>query len=253
MDVVVDTLTKEVSQTLLGDTAESGGGFGGVLSGSATTNAANIVQHSAAPTAPANPVLDANDPYEACAYSKETSRETPSKMVLLDIVHFDNTWVWGGNDKLQLPLPKCFWKNRSFPAYGTSRYFQFFRGSFHIKIQVNAAAGSAGSFVVVYVPNDHYQSWNNKDLILHTMFNWPHVIFNVATMTEADLYIPYINTHNLANTDSSDCGWVVVTPFTHLEVASTTTNTLDIAVFGSLVDFQFQGPRPYTDLPSDSQ
>ncbi|AIU94297.1 polyprotein [pasivirus A3] len=253
MDVVVNALTKEASETLLGATSESGGGFGGVLSGSVTTNAANVVQHSVAPSAPAHPVLDANDAYEACAYSKETSRENPSKMILLAIVNFDHTWDWGQNDKLQLALPKAFWKNHSFPAYGTSRYFQFFRGSFHIKIQANAAAGTSGSFIVVYVPNDHYPCWNNRELIMATMFNWPHVIFNVATMTEADLYIPYINTHNFANTDSSECGWIVVAPFTHLEVAGATTNILDIAVFGSLVDFQFQGPRPFTELPTVSQ
>lgn len=253
MDVVVNALTKEASETLLGATIESGGGFGGVLSGSVTTNAANVVQHSVAPSAPAQPVMDADDPYEACAYSKETSRENPSKMVLLSIVNFNSEWNWAQNDKLQLPLPKSFWKNNRYPAYGTSRYFQFFRGGFHIKVQVNAAAGSAGSFVVVYVPNDHYPCWNNRDLILSTMFNWPHIIFNVATMTEADLYIPYINTHNFANTDSSDCGWIVITPFTHLEVPTGTTNVLDIAVFGSLVDFQFQGPRPFTALPTDSQ
>nr|ULF99606.1 MAG: polyprotein [Parecho-like virus] len=253
MDIVANALTKEVSETLLGATTESGGGFGGVLSGSVTTNAANVVQHSVAPSAPAQPVLDADDVYEACAYSKETSRENPSKMILLAIVSFDHTWDWGQNDKLQLALPKAFWKNRSFPAYGTSRYFQFFRGSFHIKIQANAAAGTSGSFIVVYVPNDHYPCWNNRELIMATMFNWPHVIFNVATMTEADLYIPYINTHNLANTDSSECGWIVVAPFTHLEVAGATTNILDIAVFGSLIDFQFQGPRPFTELPTISQ
>lgn len=248
MEVVVDTLTQKVSQTLLGDTNESGGGFGGVLSGSVTTNAANVVQHSVSPSAPAQPVMDARDPYEACAYSKETSRETPSKMVLLDIVEFNSEWKWGDPDKLQLGLPRAFWKNTSFPAYGTSRYFQYFRGSFHIKIQANASAGTAGAFVVLYVPNDHYDCWNDKDLILSTMFNWPHVIFNVATMTEADLFIPYINTHNFADTDSTDCGWIIVTPLTHLQVASTTTNVLDVAIFGSLADFQFQGPRPYTPL-----
>lgn len=253
MDVVVNTLTKEASETLLGATTESGGGFGGVLSGSVTTNAANIVQHSVAPSAPAQPVLDADDSYEACAYSKETSRETPSKMVLLKIVSFDSTWKWADNDKAELPLPKAFWPNNKFPAYGTSRYFQFFRGSFHFKVQANAAAGSSGAFVVLYVPNDHYSSWNNKNLMLSTMFNWPHIIFNVATMTEADLFVPYINTHNYANTDSSDCGWLVVTPLTHLEVAIGTTNTLDIAIFGSLIDFQFQGPRPYTELAPSSE
>lgn len=214
------------------------------VSASTTANAGSLTQAAVAPGAPADPVFESLDTSVSMQYSKETGSANIRKMVLL------KTGEWTlqkdyGQEIVNVELPKAFWDDAKQPAHGNTRYFQYMRGSMHFQIQVNAEQGACGAVVAAYLPQAVYRVGLDK-LCFETIFNQPHVIINVATCTQADLFIPYMSDHNYCRIRSDDLGRLLVMVLSPLNVAQgASTNVLDVCIFGSFVELDLQGPIPY--------
>ena len=68
---------------------------------------------------------------------------------------------------------------------------------------------------------------------------------NLAETTQADLCIPYVSDTNYVMTDSSDLGHLRVYVWTPLSMPTGITTQVDVTVLGSLLQLDFQNPRPY--------
>lgn len=212
------------------------------VAASVTTNAGNVVQASVAPTMPFNPDFKMGDDYLSMSYSADTGATNPTKLV--DLRHAN--WLTSHNrthEVFRCTLPEAFWSNNAYPAYGQSRYFAAVRCGFHIQVQLNVNMGTAGCLLVVYLPKTAVVNFNTYTF--STFTNFPHVLMNAATTSQADLYIPYVNNRNFAKTDSDDLGAVFGFVWSALTVPSGSPTTLDVTVFGSLLDLDFQCPRPF--------
>ncbi|BAV53294.1 polyprotein [Ljunganvirus 5] len=211
------------------------------VAASTTTNAGNLVQASVAPTMPFKPDFRNKDNFLSMSYTPDTAPTNPTKMVHL----VNGTWTTSQHRQAlvaQITLPQAFWPNERFPAWGQSRYFAAVRCGFHIQVQLNVNIGSAGCLIAAYMPKSAHDHMSTYTFSSYT--NLPHVLMNAATTSQADLYIPYIFNHNYARTDSDDLGGIYIWVWSALTVPSGSPTTVDVTVFGSLLDLDFQCPRP---------
>lgn len=212
------------------------------VAASTTTNAGNLVQSSVAPTMPFAPDFRNTDDYLSMSYSPETAPTNPTKMVLLGQASWQQSQA-RFTEVFRISLPNAFWSHESQPAYGQSRYFAGVRCGFHLQVQLNVNMGSAGALIVVYMPRTVFINWESYAFGAYT--NLPHIIMNAATTSQADLYIPYINHHNFARVDTDDLGYVLGYVWSALTIPTGSPTSLDVTIFGSLLDLEFQNPRPY--------
>uniref|UniRef100_A0AAU7E2L1 Genome polyprotein n=1 Tax=Rousettus bat picornavirus TaxID=3141905 RepID=A0AAU7E2L1_9VIRU len=246
MSSIVSDLINKVENTLLQNPkTEEAESNSDRVSASTTINAGSIVQAAVAPGAPSKPDMSAIDTFTSMAYSKDTGSENMRKMVKLKTGQW-NTTTGLGTSFLNVELPKAFWDTNKKPAWGPSRYFKFMRGSFHFQIQVNGQQGVCGGLLAVYIPKTLVEKHTTGKMALSTYLNLPHVIMNAATMTQAELFIPYTNSSNYAEIRSSDLGRVAIICWSPLVVSSGSSSTLDVVVYGSFVDLSLQGPIPFT-------
>lgn len=222
------------------------------MSASTTANAASVVQSAVAPGAPPDPIFSAVDVQGSMQYQPSTSSQNIRKMVKL------SNATWHTNNEYAhkvhtVSLPGAFWADPKMPAYGNTRYFEFMRGSMHIQVQVNAEQGAAGALLVVYLPATVWQnSSEGSKLVFETLLNQPHVVLNISTCSQGDLFIPFMSSHNYVPIRSGDLGVVVIYVLGKLNVsAGASTNELDICVFGSFIDLELQGPIPYKPTESE--
>ncbi len=211
------------------------------VAASTTTNAGNLVQASVAPTMPVKPDFKNTDDFLSMSYRSTTAPTNPTKMVHL--AH--GTWTTNQHRQAlvaSITLPQAFWPNQDFPAWGQSRYFAAVRCGFHIQVQLNVNIGSAGCLIAAYMPKTAHDHMNTYTFGSYT--NLPHVLMNAATTSQADLYIPYVFNHNYARTDSDDLGGIYIWVWSALTVPSGSPTTVDVTIFGSLLDLDFQCPRP---------
>lgn len=247
MSSIVSNLLNKVENTLLQNPkVEEQEGDSDRVSASTTVNAGSIVQAAVAPGAPRQPDMSAIDTFSSMAYNKETGSLNMRKMVKLKTGQWTTT-TGVGTTVLNIELPKSFWDAKTKPAWGPSRYFKYMRGSFHFQIQVNGQQGVCGGLIAVYIPKTLIDEHNAGKLALSTYMNFPHVIMNAATMTQADLFIPYTNNQNYAEIRSADLGQVVVLCWSKLTVSSGSSSTLDVVIYGCFVDLSLQGPIPYME------
>lgn len=213
-----------------------------VVQATTTVNTTNLTQHPSAPTIPFTPDFRNVDNFHSMAYDITTGDKNPSKLIRLDTAQ----WQTSYSRQYQITtveLPKSFWNDTRKPAFGQAKYFAAVRCGFHFQVQVNVNQGTAGSALVVYEPKPVIDS--RQYLEFGSLTNLPHVLMNLAETTQADLCIPYVADTNYVKTDSSDLGQLRVYVWTPLSVPTGASNEVDVTVMGSLLQLDFQNPRPY--------
>ncbi|AMB21237.2 polyprotein [Human parechovirus 17] len=213
-----------------------------VVQATTTVNTTNLTQHPSAPTIPFMPDFKNVDNFHSMAYDITTGDKNPSKLVRLDTATWQSSYA-RQHQIMYVNLPSGFWDNSRKPAYGQSKYFAAVRCGFHFQVQVNVNQGTAGSALVVYEPKPVIDS--NQYLEFGSRTNLPHVLMNLAETTQADLCIPYVSDTNYVKTDSSDLGQLKVYVWTPLSIPNGASTDVDVTVMGSLLQLDFQNPRPY--------
>nr|QUJ24289.1 polyprotein [Parechovirus A] len=213
-----------------------------VVQATTTVNTTNLTQHPSAPTIPFTPDFRNVDNFHSMAYDITTGDKNPSKLIRLDTASWQTSY--SRQYKITtVELPKSFWDDTRKPAYGQAKYFAAVRCGFHFQVQVNVNQGTAGSALVVYEPKPVIDS--RQYLEFGSLTNLPHVLMNLAETTQADLCIPYVADTNYVKTDSSDLGQLKVYVWTPLSIPTGASNEVDVTVMGSLLQLDFQNPRPY--------
>nr|QGX86324.1 polyprotein [Human parechovirus 3] len=213
-----------------------------VVQATTTVNTTNLTQHPSAPTIPFTPDFRNVDNFHSMAYDITTGDKNPSKLIRLDTTSWQTSYS-RQYEITTVELPKSFWDDTRKPAYGQAKYFAAVRCGFHFQVQVNVNQGTAGSALVVYEPKPVIDS--RQYLEFGSLTNLPHVLMNLAETTQADLCIPYVADTNYVKTDSSDLGQLRVYVWTPLSVPTGASNEVDVTVMGSLLQLDFQNPRPY--------
>nr|QGX86317.1 polyprotein [Human parechovirus 3]QGX86325.1 polyprotein [Human parechovirus 3] len=213
-----------------------------VVQATTTVNTTNLTQHPSAPTIPFTPDFRNVDNFHSMAYDITTGDKNPSKLIRLDTASWQTSYS-RQYEITTVELPKSFWDDTRKPAYGQAKYFAAVRCGFHFQVQVNVNQGTAGSALVVYEPKPVIDS--RQYLEFGSLTNLPHVLMNLAETTQADLCIPYVADTNYVKTDSSDLGQLRVYVWTPLSVPTGASNEVDVTVMGSLLQLDFQNPRPY--------
>ncbi|BAC23086.1 polyprotein [Human parechovirus 3] len=213
-----------------------------VVQATTTVNTTNLTQHPSAPTIPFTPDFKNVDNFHSMAYDITTGDKNPSKLIRLDTASWQTSYS-RQYEITTVELPKSFWDDTRKPAYGQAKYFAAVRCGFHFQVQVNVNQGTAGSALVVYEPKPVIDS--RQYLEFGSLTNLPHVLMNLAETTQADLCIPYVADTNYVKTDSSDLGQLRVYVWTPLSVPTGASNEVDVTVMGSLLQLDFQNPRPY--------
>lgn len=213
-----------------------------VVQATTTVNTTNLTQHPSAPTIPFTPDFRNVDNFHSMAYDITTGDKNPSKLIRLDTASWQTSYS-RQYEITTVKLPKSFWDDTRKPAYGQAKYFAAVRCGFHFQVQVNVNQGTAGSALVVYEPKPVIDS--RQYLEFGSLTNLPHVLMNLAETTQADLCIPYVADTNYVKTDSSDLGQLRVYVWTPLSVPTGASNEVDVTVMGSLLQLDFQNPRPY--------
>lgn len=213
-----------------------------VVQATTTVNTTNLTQHPSAPTMPFTPDFSNVDTFHSMAYDITSGDKNPSKLTRLE------TGDWGptasrGSKIISVDLPSTFWDNERKPAFGQSKYFAAVRCGFHFQVQINVNQGAAGSALVVYMPKPVID--NETKMEFGAFTNLPHVLMNLAETTQADLCIPYVSDTNYVRTNSSDLGQLRVYVWTPVTMPSSSNTQVDVTVLGSLLQLDFQNPRPY--------
>ncbi|HCJ0834111.1 TPA: capsid protein, partial [Acinetobacter baumannii] len=213
-----------------------------VVQATTTVNTTNLTQHPSAPTMPFSPDFSNVDTFHSMAYDITSGDKNPSKLTRLE------TGDWGptasrGSKIISVDLPSTFWDDERKPAFGQSKYFAAVRCGFHFQVQINVNQGAAGSALVVYMPKPVID--NETKMEFGAFTNLPHVLMNLAETTQADLCIPYVSDTNYVRTNSSDLGQLRVYVWTPVTMPSSSNTQVDVTVLGSLLQLDFQNPRPY--------
>nr|WPV63348.1 MAG: polyprotein [Wenzhou bat picornavirus 1] len=210
-----------------------------------TANAGNIVQAAVQPGGPLSANYSTEDTYTAMAYDMDTAEKNISKLVIIGD-HLEWTNSSGRGERIAYrEFPKDLVESNTMPAYGQSRYFRCVRAGLHICVQVNAALGCSGSLIVVYCPHVYTQSDFGSKVEFGSVLNLPHAILNVATTTQAELFIPYTAYENFVAMESKQMGWVGIYVWTKLGIPDGGPTSLTVSILGSLMNPNFQCPRPY--------
>nr|UUU46282.1 polyprotein [Bat parechovirus] len=231
----VDTLLNDPSTEELNQNADR-------MAATVTANAGNIVQAAVRPGAPLDPHFSNKDPDQAMAYYQSTFADNISKLIPIG----NASWTDNqnrGDSLLSKPLPKALWEYDSMPASGIAKYFKYVRTGFQIMVQINCPSGVAGSALVVYLPKPCVEQ--DGRLEFSTFTNLPHVVLNVATTTQATLFIPYTCHANFVGVGTSDLGAIRVYVWTKLSIPSNSPNEITLTMLAGLIDPNFQCPRPY--------
>lgn len=211
-----------------------------------TVNTGNIVQSAVNPGAPLKPSFDNRDPYTAMAYDPMTSHKNLGKLVtILEPASWANNQNRGARLKF-VELPKHLMYPIDMPGHAQAIYFKYVRTGYHICVQVNAAFGCAGSLIIVYHPDTDTLDTVETKTYFSSFTNLPHTILNLATATQADLFIPHISHKDYVKVNSTEGGRIGVYVWTPLKIPDGGPSSLDVTVLGSLVKPNYQCPKPPT-------
>nr|UYI58755.1 polyprotein [Scotophilus kuhlii parechovirus] len=211
-----------------------------------TVNTGNIVQSAVNPGAPMTPSFDNRDPYTAMAYDPMTAHNNLGKLVTIaEPASWANTQTRGTRLKF-VELPKSLMYPIDMPGHAQAIYFRYVRSGYHICVQVNAAFGCAGSLMIVYHPDTDSLDTVESKTYFSSFTNLPHTILNLATATQADLFIPHISHKDYVKVNSTEGGRVGVYVWTVLKIPDGGPSSLDVTVLGSLIKPNYQCPKPPT-------
>nr|QKE55022.1 MAG: polyprotein [Picornaviridae sp.] len=224
---------------------------------SGSQNAVAATQNPTEVAIAPNATEGTTDDFFSCAYEVGPQGENIERMVYLGNVHwpasatiFQTLWI--------APTPKVFYNNSTLPLHGQVGYFSYMRTGYHFRLQFNPPAGAQGAVVLSwapsgiasFIPEEGQVPQRNKHVDPYTYFNLPYAILNLNTSTEVSLTVPFVHDTNYVDLvhyplDARTGGvlfiWVLA-PF--LSNGGTTSNG---TVFGSLMDLDLQGPRPWTN------
>nr|WPV63346.1 MAG: polyprotein [Shanbavirus A] len=134
---------------------------------------------------------------------------------------------------------KLFMTGRPLAALGS--LWKHYRGDLKITLQCNAPAGAVGAFVAFWVPH-HLLTFQNK-WSTATIFNLPHVVFNVGNMNIATLVVPYTYHKTYMSTGVGDSfGKLYIQVLSKYNVPSNTATGIKISIFGALENLTFTNP-----------
>lgn len=239
MAKLIQNLAKNTIGSLLNDPAteekeQTSDRISGTVSTNATSNTQMAINQRTVFSAPTN----SDDDFLSQAFMKSTQVLNVSKFIHLKTASWATTHA-EEHRLMTIGLPQAFYPSISYPAYGNSRYFRYVRTGFEFEIQVNAPTGSTGCVLVVYYPagTQQTQQWGSYPML-------PSAYINISIASSAKLKVPYVSTTNYVDTDSNDLGHLDVFVFIKYIAPTGTSNTVDVAVFGSMCDNDFQNPRP---------
>lgn len=216
-----------------------------------TANAGNIVQAAVQPGGPLSANFKSDDPYTAMAYDTSTAEKNVSKLVILGSQQEWTNQLNRGQKIAYREFPNNLVTDSSMPAYGPSRYFRAIRTGMHICVQVNAALGCSGSLILFYMPQIYTIADFESKVEFGSVLNLPHAILNVATTTQAELFIPYTSYENFVSMESSALGWIGVYVWTKLGIPDGGPSSLSVSILGSLIEPNFQCPRPFGETNNE--
>lgn len=238
----IKNFAESVTSLLADPTTETSENNSDRVAATTTVNTGNIVQSAVKPGAPMQPSFMTTDPYTAMAYDPMTSHNNLGKLVTIsEPSEWTNTSARGTRLKF-ISLPQDLLYPINMPGHAQAIYFKYIRTGYHICVQVNAAFGCAGSLIVVYQPDNM-----NLDQLASTAYfggftNLPHTILNLATTTQAELFIPHVSHLNYVQTNSTEGGRVGVYVWTPLKVPNGGPSSLSVTILGSLVKPNYQCP-----------
>ncbi|AGH06056.1 polyprotein [Turkey avisivirus] len=216
-----------------------------------TTPSANSTIQTSAPTVDTSiphgtsQILDS---FFSCGTVQETSVLNYEKMILLDQAE------WGTNPDvthclLKTSVPGAFFSDASRPAHGISKYFRLLRCGYRFTVVLSVPPGACGAVAMVFVP----PGFNNKMTVGQTVTKWdpeavltlPHVVVDSRTSNAGTLTVPYVNYQSYCNLEQNgNQAFVAVLVLGKYNSGTGTSSTCDIALYGELLDTDFQCPRP---------
>nr|QBH68005.1 polyprotein [Parechovirus sp. QAPp32] len=215
------------------------------MAAASTANAGNLAQSAVKPSAPLDAGFKNKDEFSSMSYSTKTFAQNIAKLVPVQEGNWAVTQA-RGTEIMSLELPHGVYRDYTFPAMGIARYFRYVRTAFHFCLQVTVPQGCAGSLILCYIP----KIASNKDPFDFQCFtNLPSVVLNLATGTQADLFIPYTNHRNFSTTDGNELGTVYCFVWTPLGMPNGAPSNVEVNLLACLVDPNFQCPRPSNEGP----
>lgn len=145
-------------------------------------------------------------------------------------IAWDTTDTITGGALSTVLLPRDVLNAAQFSINGLINYHAFFRGTFTIIFQMDAPLQYAGALILFYVPNgiDYTQLSNS------TWKQFPHVMFNPANETIAELEIPWSYVTPMNNLDPNGSlntmGRVYLAVWNNLQIPVSGVNTLTGAI-----------------------
>lgn len=199
---------------------------------------ADFGQHATQPSTGLNPITE---PVEAT----NTGTEMDLFIKMFSRNTFLETVQFGTGDSDFAIVARTIISERLFaagrPLALIKPMWKYFRGNLRLTLQCNVPTGATGGFVAFWVPHhslEHESKWN-----LATVFNWPHVVFNVGNMNIATLRVPYTfhKTYMTVN-DGQHFGKLYIMVLSKYAVPSGMPTGTRISVFGALEDVTFTNP-----------
>ncbi|AGU62957.1 polyprotein [parechovirus D1] len=215
------------------------------MAAASTANAGNLAQAAVKPAAPLDAGFKNSDSFTSMSYSTKTFAQNIAKLVPVANANWLNSH--GRSTELfAVQLPSGLYRDGTFPAQGISKYFKYVRTAFHFCLQVTVPQGAAGSLILCYLPR---AAANREPFDFDSYTNLPSVVLNLATGTQADLFIPYTNHKNFAATNSNDLGTVYCFVWTPLGTPTGAPADVEVNLLACLVNPNFQCPIPTNEGP----
>ncbi|QCF41176.1 polyprotein [grusopivirus C1] len=252
METIAKEVTSEVTSVLstaVETMVEEVPGLGKTLNHQ-SDNAIMTTEDPTIAVAPLKSTSGSADDYYSCSYVVDAGESNVQKMILLETGQ-----ITTNKDPYtlvtQLRFPQCFFDHSSKPAQGQSQYFDLVRCGCHIKLCVHATAGSLGGLVLQFLPpgfenyQEHSLSYDKKPTYdPDTMLYAPTAILDISRNSEVSITVPYVHFQNYADFRlSRTYGQINVYMLTKASLSNNAVNHIPYAIFGELLDLDFQCPR----------
>uniref|UniRef100_A0AAU7E2P1 Genome polyprotein n=1 Tax=Miniopterus bat picornavirus TaxID=3141889 RepID=A0AAU7E2P1_9VIRU len=206
----------------------------------ATTSAlsADFGQHATRPSTGLHPITGPTQPTNS-GTDMDLFIKMFSRNVFLESFDF-GTGQSQWNVMARCPATqKLFSQGRPLAALG--KLWKHFRGDLKITVQCNAPTGAVGAFVIFWVP--HHIKDENTRWSQATIFNLPHLVFNVGNMNVGTLVVPYTYHKTYMTATTSDSfGLVYAQVLARYTVPEGTPTGIKVSLFGALENLTFTNP-----------